>query len=256
VSTTRLFIGQIGYLNSQPFYPLLEEHRLVSMPPRKLGELAERGEIDAGIMATGDYLRLTHLYEPIADLGVANREEVRSILLFSRRPLASLEGARVGLTEESSTSVRLLRLILEVREGLRPASYTRGLRREADAYLVIGNEALAARRSPPEGFPHRYDLATEWWTWKRLPFVFALWVIKKSIPDQVKNDFAALLRRSFAKGMAELPDICRRFAGELGSAAELVSYLKNFHYHLGPEERKGLEEFRKLSVEHGLLEPI
>lgn len=252
----KLLIGQIPFLNSEPFYPLLGAHRLVAMSPRKLGELAERGEIDAGIMATADYLRLGNRYEPLADLGIANREEARSILLFSRRPLPELAGARVGVTEETSTSLRLLRLILEVRLGIQPAAYLRGAREEADAFLLIGNEALRKRSSMPAGFPHRFDLGSEWWSWKRLPFVFALWVARRSLPERDKRNLAALVERSFAKGMAEIDAIAARFAGELGPAEELAAYLRNFRYRIGPEEKRGLEEFGRLAIEHHLLEPM
>jgi len=132
----RLVVGQISYLNSQPFYPLLlGEHRLIPTPPSELGRMAARGEIDAGILATADYLVNSERYEPVAGLGVANREEVRSILLASRRPIEDLDGAVVGVTEETSTSARLLRLILEARYGVRPRSYVRGARSEATAFL-------------------------------------------------------------------------------------------------------------------------
>lgn len=154
----RLVVGQISYLNSQPFYPLLlGEHRLIPTPPRELGLMASRGEIDAGILATADYLVNAERYEPVGGLGVANREEVRSILLASRRPIEELDGAVVGVTEETSTSARLLRLILEDRYAVRPRSYLRGARTEADAFLVIGNEALSQNHRPTPRFPHRYD---------------------------------------------------------------------------------------------------
>src|SRR3989304_3431248 len=53
----RLVVGQISYLNSQPFYPLLlGEHRLIPTPPSELGRMASRGEIDAGVLATAGYL--------------------------------------------------------------------------------------------------------------------------------------------------------------------------------------------------------
>ncbi|MFQ5790486.1 MAG: menaquinone biosynthetic enzyme MqnA/MqnD family protein [Acidobacteriota bacterium] len=251
-----LLIGQIPFLNCQPFYPLLSSERLVAMPPRELGRLAERGEIDAGIMATADYLRVEDDYEPVAGLGVANREEVRSILLYSRKPLGELAGARVGITEETSSSLRLLRLLLEVREGVRPREYVRGVGQGADAFLLIGNQALRSRSSRPLGFPYRFDLASEWWSWKRLPFVFALWAVKQTIPQQEKRRFSDLLRRSLAKGMAQVEEIAQRHAGELGSPAELASYLRNFRYRLGPEEMRGLDEFRRLVRERGLAEPM
>jgi len=252
----QLLIGQISYLNSQPFYPLLGEHRLVAMPPRELGRLAERGEIDAGIMATADYLAMEDRYEPVADLGVANHEEVRSILLYTRRPLSQLGGTKIGVTEDTSTSICLMRLLLEVRYGIQPPDYLRGFQEDGEGFLVIGNPALLSRRRPPPGFSHCYDLASEWWSWKKLPFVFALWVIKRTVPTHAKLAFRDLLERSFVKGMSELEEIAAGHAGELGTAEELVSYLRNFHYRLGDEEKRGLEEFRQLVHHHRLLEPV
>jgi chorismate dehydratase len=253
----RLVVGQISYLNSQPFYPLLlGEHRLIPTPPSELGKMARKGEIDAGILATADYLVCADRYEPIGALGVANHEEVRSILLASRRPIAELDSATVGVTEETSTSVRLLRLLLEVRYRVRPARYVRGLREGADAFLVIGNEALSQNVRPSGGFPHRYDLASEWWEWTALPFVFALWTIRRSLPENVKREFEALLERSFEVGMSSIEEIAERFAGELGRPDDLASYLRNFHYRLGPREMEGLEKFRRLVLEHELLAPM
>jgi chorismate dehydratase len=252
----RLLIGQISYLNSQPFYPLLCEHRLIPTPPSELGKMAQKGEIDAGILATADFLIHQERYEPTAGLGIANGEEVRSILFLSRKPMAELQGARVGITEETSTSVRLLRTLLEVRDGIRPAEYVRGLRDEGDAFLVIGNEALWRNQTSTPDFPYRYDLATEWWNWTGLPFVFALWTVRRSLPDNVKTEFAELLERSFQVGMSQIDEFAAEFAGELGQREVLASYLRNFRYRLGPEELQGLEEFRRLTDENGFLEPI
>jgi len=253
----RLVVGQISYLNSQPFYPLLlGEHRLIPTAPSELGRMASRGEIDAGILATADYLVNAERYEPVGGLGVANREEVRSILLVSKRPIEALDGALVGITEETSTSARLLRLVLEDRYAVCPRAYVRGARTETDAFLVIGNEALSQNVRPTPRFPHRYDLASEWWAWTGLPFVFALWAIRRSLPENVKRRFEDLLSRSFEVGMSQVDEIAAEFAGELGRAEDLASYLRNFHYRLGPEEMRGLAEFRRLVLERDLLRPM
>ena len=253
---TRLLIGQIDYVNCQPFYPLMDHHRLIATPPSDLGRLARNGEIDAGVLAVVDYLKCEDRYEPIAGLGIANHEEVRSILLACRRPIDELSGATVGITGETSTSVRLLRAILEVKYGVRPGGYVRGLGEAADAYLVIGNEALAHNFSPRPDFPHRYDLATEWWEWQSLPFVFALWIIRRSVPASVKKAFAQLLEESFQIGMTRIDEIGEEFAGNLGDAGTLASYLRNFHYRLGPREMEGLNAFREICSNYDLLEPI
>jgi chorismate dehydratase len=149
-----------------------------------------------------------------------------------------------------------LRLILEDRYAVRPRAYVRGARSEADAFLVIGNEALSENHRPTPGFPHRYDLASEWWAWTGLPFVFALWTIRRSLPENVKQRFSELLLRSFEVGMSQVDEIAAEFAGELGRAEDLASYLRNFHYRLGPEEMRGLEEFRRLVLERDLLRPM
>ncbi|MGH9333792.1 MAG: MqnA/MqnD/SBP family protein, partial [Vicinamibacteria bacterium] len=109
---------------------------------------------------------------------------------------------------------------------------------------------------PTPGFPHRYDLASEWWEWTGLPFVFALWTIRRSLPENVKQGFADLLDRSFEVGMSRIDEIAWEHAGELGRPEELASYLRNFHYRLGSEEMRGLEEFRKLVLAHDLLGPM
>ena len=229
---------------------------MVAMPPRELGRLAERGEIDAGIMATADYLALEDHYQPVADLGIANHEEVRSILLYTRRPLDQLGGTKIGVTEETSTSICLMRLVLEVRYGVQLPEYVRGFQEDGEGFLLIGNPALRSHRQPPAGFPYVYDLASEWWNWKGLPFVFALWVIKRTVPLPAKKAFRDLLERSFVQGMSEVEEIAAAHAGELGTAEELASYLRNFHYRLGDEEKQGLEEFRRLVHRHRLLKTV
>jgi chorismate dehydratase len=146
--------------------------------------------------------------------------------------------------------------VLEDRYGVRPRAYLRGARSEADAFLLIGNDALTESFRPTPGFPHRYDLASEWWAWTGLPFVFALWTIRRSLPANVKERFADLLHRSFEVGMAQVDEIAAEAAGDLGSASDLASYLRNFHYQLGPQEMKGLEEFRRRVLERNLLRPL
>ena len=52
--------------------------------------------------------------------------EVRSVKLFSRYPIESLAGRHVRVTSQSRTSVALLRILFEMRYGIRP-EYVGGL---------------------------------------------------------------------------------------------------------------------------------
>src|SRR5262249_57729285 len=83
-------------------------------------------------------------------LGVAARGPVHSVLLFSRRSPEALGGALISVTPETATSVRLLRLLLEVRRELQGVRLIRGLEpAQADALLVIGDNAMRLRHQPP-----------------------------------------------------------------------------------------------------------
>ena len=51
----------------------------------------------------------------------------------------------------------------------------------ADALLLIGDEALQAKKEGVQGFPIVTDLGEEWFEWQGTPFVFARWVVRKSL---------------------------------------------------------------------------
>src|SRR5258706_14332357 len=153
--TTATIAARIPYANAAPFYALWADAPFAvrNLAPRELGREAEAGSVDLGLMATGDFLRLRDRFEMLAPLGVAARGPVQSVLLFSRRPAAALAGALVSVTPETSTSVRLLKLLLDVRRGLPGVRYVRGLEpSQADALLLIGDQAMRMRNRRPEGF--------------------------------------------------------------------------------------------------------
>ena len=166
---TTLRVARVPYLNTEPFFPedlSTLPFTVVALPPRQLGEAALRGEIDAGPMAVVDYFRLSDRFEPLADLGIAARGEAQSVLLLSQRPLVQLHGSVIDVTSDTSTSVVLLRLLLEERYHIVPSDYRRlnGATGAAEARLVIGDEALRLRRQDRR-MPYLIDLGMEWWLW-------------------------------------------------------------------------------------------
>src|SRR5262249_24659599 len=155
--TTATVAARIPYANAAPFYALWGEAPFAvrNLVPRELGREAEAGGVDLGLMASADYLRLSGRFgllrlpgfalggagpAAVAALGVAARGPVHSVLLFSRRSPEALGGALISVTPETATSVRLLRLLLEVRRELQGVRLIRGLEpAQADALLVIGD---------------------------------------------------------------------------------------------------------------------
>ncbi|MBM3450681.1 MAG: menaquinone biosynthesis protein [Armatimonadetes bacterium] len=238
-------VGSFPYLNVAPFMWGSErwEVALLTCVPHQFGRLARAGQADAGPMSVVDWFAQEAEFEPVGDFGIAADGAAQSVLLFSRRPIDSLDGAVVGLTTESSTSVILIRLILERRYGVRPHAYEPG--GEGDAWLVIGDGALVERRRADA--PHVYDLGSEWRAWQGLPFVFARWVVRRALPGEQKRHLAQLLEASFSSAMANLEAVARARAGHAGlDATSIAAYLRTFRYRLGPAEEAGLARFRDM----------
>ena len=253
---TSTVAARIPYANAAPFYALWGEAPFAvrNLVPRELGREAEAGTVDLGLMAAGDYLRLPDRFELLGPLGVAARGAVQSVLLFSRRPAAALTDALISVTPETSTSIRLLRLLLDVRRGLSGVRYVRGLEpTQADALLMIGDGAMRMRNHRPEGFTHTLDLGADWLEWTGLSFVYAVWAVRRSLDESVKRELSEFLDSSLAAGLANLPEVARQQTAPGWSAAEMEAYLRRFHYRLGPEDLAGLERFRTLLEQHGLV---
>jgi chorismate dehydratase len=256
--TTATVAARIPYANAAPFYALWKEAPFAvrNLVPRELGREAESGGVDLGLMATGDYLRLQDRFESLAPpMGVAARGAVHSVLLFSRRPAGALAGAAISVTPETSTSIRLLRLLLDVRRGLSGVRYVRGLEpAQADALLMIGDQAMRMRHKRPEGFTHTLDLGTDWLEWTGLSFVYAIWAVRRALPAEIRDDLGAFLESSLAAGLADLPAVARQQTGPGWTAEETEAYLRRFHYRLGPEDLRGMQRFEVLLREHGMVD--
>ena len=255
--TTATMAARIPYANAAPFYALWSDAPFAvrNLVPRELGREAEAGTVDLGLMASADYLRLRGRFEMLQPaLGVAARGTVQSVLLFSRRPAGSLGGALVSVTPETSTSIKLLRVLLDVRRGLTGVRYVRGLEpAQADALLMIGDRAMRMRNQAQQGFTHALDLGSDWLEWTGLPFVYALWAVRGTLEAAVKTELGAFLDASLAAGLASLPEVARQQTDAGWTAAEMEAYLRRFHYRLGPEDLKGLERFEELLCRHDLI---
>ncbi|MBI3539666.1 MAG: hypothetical protein HY076_05285, partial [Candidatus Eisenbacteria bacterium] len=193
---TSTVAARIPYANAAPFYALWPDAPFAvrNLVPRELGREAEAGSVDLGLMATGDYLRLKPRFELLGPFGVASRGPVQSVLLFSRRPANALAGARISVTPETSTSIRLLRLLLDQRRGLEGVRYVRGLEpAQADALLMIGDSAMRMRDRRPAGFTHTLDLGADWLEWTGLAFVYAVWAVRAELDTAVKTELRDFL---------------------------------------------------------------
>jgi chorismate dehydratase len=248
-------LARVPFLNSAPFFdgPVLDGFRSIEAVLRELGRQAAAGSVTAGLLPVADFLRLQDRFERLGNLGIAVRGRCGSVLLLSRVPMRQLGGCTIQVTEQSSTSVVLLRLILEQRYELAPRAYESGISEDADAILVIGDEALR-RRAGNRQFPYEIDLAFEWWLWQHLPAVFAVWAVRTDAPAADKQQLLRALHRQLAVNVPRAGELAAARAADLGvPAEELTAYLENFIYRLSEPEEQAIRQFATLAHEHHLL---
>lgn len=245
----RLLLGQLAYLNTQPFEPF-PGLRVFRASPSEIGRLAATSELDAGLLSVGDLIRNEARYSPLGDargaFGIACRKKAGSVFLLSRRPAEQLGGRTVEITRETSTSVLLLRLWLEQRLGIERPEYRSGVTREHEAVLLIGDEALRERERPDPRFPYRFDLAARWRDWTGLPFVFAIWSARRSLTAAKRSGLQDTIAASLERGIERIPEIADEAAGPLGDGSTIARYLRDFTYRFDEPERRGFATFRQL----------
>ncbi len=235
-------VGRIPYLNSEPFYFNLDGHELLPLPPRPLGRAMEAGRVDAGPLSLVDFFRLEPTLRPLP-FGIATNGPAQSVILFSARPPKELDGAVVGVTDETSTSVEILRLLLAAKYAVTPQAWVDAAS-PSDAVLLIGDQALRALHGGHPA-PHRIDVGTEWVEWTGLPCVFARWGVRASLGATAAAELADALEASISDALVSLRRIAmvRRDVGldETG----VQRYLRGFRYRLGPDEERAIAELRR-----------
>ena len=224
----KIRVGQIPYLNSEPFYygmvrPDIELHKTV---PTALSQAIELGEVDAGPVPLVDCIRLQDLFVPVGQFCIATWQKSRSVLLFSKRPIQDLEGATLGVTSETSTSKRLLEVLLTHRFQVTPAGYVT-LDEPNDAFLVIGDDALRQRYGVPS-YPYRYDLGEEWYRWTKMPFVYATWVMRKDLGQERASYLENVLAACVDEGLHHVDTIGQMRSDVRMSPKEILEYFQGF----------------------------
>ena len=248
-------IGKIPYLNSVPFYADFEKRQFKILPivPRRMGELSAAHQIDAGIFSLMNYFSQEEDLE-LMNYCIATRDQVKSVMLFSKEGWGDLEGKRIGVTDDTATSIRLLQVLLKKKYGVQ-ASLVRmhsGVNNhsEFDAVLLIGDDALRRNKFGLPGFELVFDLAKEWYEWQKLPFVFAVWALRKSLPPEKKSELKQVLESSLEQNESKLDRVGALHGKQIGlTPSEVREYLEGFNYRLGDRERTAMQVFRKLYQE-------
>ncbi|WP_443076976.1 menaquinone biosynthetic enzyme MqnA/MqnD family protein [Streptomyces sp. SP18CS02] len=223
--------------------------------PEKLSEQLVAGDLDIGPITLVEYLRNADRLVAFPDLAVGCDGPVMSCVIVSQRPLEQLDGARVALGSTSRTSVRLAQLLLAERYGVEPDYYTCPpdlgvMMQEADAAVLIGDAALrASLHDAPRLGLQVHDLGLMWKEWTGLPFVFAVWAVRRDylareprLTSQVHEAFLA----SRDLSLEEVPKVAEQAARWEAFDAELLEkYFTTLDFRFGAEQLAGVREFAR-----------
>jgi chorismate dehydratase len=244
-------VGFIPYLNMVPFHqgfgpqPFDRDGVAYEFPvysPRALGIAAAQSQVDAGAFSLVDCFRLSEQFEPIHPFGIGVKRAAQSVLLFSRVPLNQLKGV-CAVTDETATSVRLLHMLLEDRYGEKGVTYGRIpssllFDGDADSLLLIGDDALRAKKDGIKGLPIMTDLGEEWFLWKGTPFVFARWMMRKSLPKNVKEELYRSINSSLSSTTLNNSEVHNR------------NYWQGFVYRLTSAHEASINAFEVWMASH------
>ena len=257
-------LGRIGYINCYPVYGAIDRGlisppgELVTGTPAELNDLLVAGELDVSVISAVEYARHARDLVLLPDLAISCDGPVRSVMLFSRRPVAQLDARTVLRTASSRTSVALLDLLCRTVWKIQPRFAD--ARAEAsdlaalaglphDAVLVIGDPALLL--TAHGAYEYQYDLGEEWKRWTGLPFVFAVWAARRSAdPVAVRRCHEALLA-SRAWGLAHLDELAAAAAAaNAASPAACLQYFAGLDYAFTDKHLAGLTDFfRRLAAD-------
>jgi len=248
-------IGRISYMNVAPIYFGLDRqnntdgYEIVSAPPAVLNRMMAAGELDISPVSTAAYAENQDDWVILPNLSISCDGPVMSVVLASRYSIRDLDQKSVVISDESASAAALLRLFFK-EHAVRPDISCRKIDTDkalaaADAVLVIGDAALNGKWQ--KEYQYVWDLCGAWKDATGLPFVFALWAVRKRYAREHATQVAAtfeLLNRSRRKGCSNLAAITASLKERCDLEMDtLERYFKGLQYDLDAYKLKGLQEF-------------
>jgi len=238
---------------------------MVKGTPTRLNEMFINGELDITPISSIEYARHSNISIILPDLSISADGNVESILLFSKVPVTELDGARVCLPSSSATSVALLKILfghyycVQVDYSVREPDLQLMLQ-DADAGLLIGDDALMARAANPRVNGRQLcvtDLGSVWKEFTGQKMIYALWVIRREFAELYPED-ARTVSEAFIRaneyGFSRIPDLIEVAQRKTDlSRPVLKRYFETIRYGFGEEEQKALLTFYDYAYKSGLV---
>ncbi|MCF7817744.1 MAG: menaquinone biosynthesis protein [Kiritimatiellales bacterium] len=229
------------YSNSAPLVEKLVETdprvRVINDHPSRLVADLNAGRADVALIPVAHLFSHPELVM-LEGLGVAADGPVQSVLLKCNVPLDQIK--TVGRDPASATSNALAGILLKKHFGCTVEFHDFQAFEKPNAAVVIGDRALCSEPAAAGDI----DLAEAWKAMTGLPFVFAVWAVRKDFPDI--EAVTGIAHKAYESASHSLGKIAARYANQLGGSETFwLDYLANsIHYELGTRDLEGLEAFR------------
>ena len=243
-----LRIGCVKYLNARPLIRGWTGEVTLDHPAALCAQLA-RGDLDVALVSSFEFLR-NPIYRVVDDISISSAGPVYSVVVAytGKAPLPEIE-----LDPASLTSVAMLQyLIIERGWSFKPVEMGGDILsplNERRARLLIGDQAIRFRQKFGDAYRY-WDLGEEWKGLAKLPFVYALWLIRPGVVDAkvIADQLRALRDKNLTnidRLVAEEKEFDRAFCYRY--------YGENLRFSFGEKEKKGLRKFQSLCEKHELL---
>ena len=258
-------LGVVSFINTLPLIDGLEnlaDIELRRTVPSLLLDQLLNDEVDVALCSSIDYQRSEEelLVLPCGLLGCDGA--TLTVRLYSTQPPEHIN--QIYCDTDSHTSIVLLQILMKELYGLQPELIDYDAREHVahnrpidwpEAMLLIGDKVVTD--SPPAiRYPHQLDLGAVWVQHTGLPFVFALWLAKRSADEAVLSAANAVLDRQRRHNeLDRLDRIVRRHAVPRNWPDDLAAdYLKQkLAFEVTDQRLAGLELFFEKALEHGLI---
>ena len=254
-------IGMVNYINTAPIYEIWKQtvrddrYVIIEEPPSVLNRMLASGSIDLGFVSSYEYCARPQNYRILKDLSISSTGAVGSVFLFSKVPIEKLHNNLVLLSNQSETSVCLVKIILEEFHKIHPQYIIGGVSGEishsCQAVLAIGDDAL--RLVSSDAYAYQFDLGEIWHRLTGLPFVFSVCVVRDAFArdhietvQHIQEEFV----RCRNKGKKQLGTICKLAAPRIPMEYDqCFSYLQALEYDLNEDKCKALEKFFSILIQ-------
>jgi len=221
------------------------ESELIFAPPSKLADLLQRNELDAALVSITEVL-FNDRYDILDGIAIASLGEVYSVILAHNRPVE--EAKEIFCDTASLTGVNLLKVLLAERNLFPEFKQLENYKAapEKDFVLLIGDPAIDFQRA---GHKHTiFDLGAAWTEMTRLPFVYAVWALRRGIDNlELRRE----LREAKQFGLDTLDAIIET-RQEYDEDFRRDYFEWNIQYHLANDEKRAIGKFCDLLRKHNL----